>query len=232
MGVFVHQYLFLNVSWKGKHTAGAFDWNPAWCKEDICHDLVQHSSPPSISNNRCRCSRSSNILRDSFAKIRFAFIYPSNRALNIELARIPELVSNPTVGALRMQFWRDNLTRTFAHTPPKEPVAILLHHALQLLQDRHPGISTSVMKGWSMKVINAREQYMDNRPYTSMEGLETYAENTYSTLMYLPLLAFPPPPNHHNNSSALGGGGSGPRQGSVVLPLDIMAQAGVKEEEI
>merc|ERR1711977_286294 len=131
--------------------------------------------------------------------------YLSIRALNIELARIPELVSNPTVGALRMQFWRDNLTRTFAHTPPKEPVAILLHHALQLLQDRHPGISTSVMKGWSMKVINAREQYMDNRPYTSMEGLETYAENTYSTLMYLTLAA---------------------------LPLDFMAQAGVKEEEI
>ncbi|KAH7419333.1 Squalene/phytoene synthase [Cadophora sp. MPI-SDFR-AT-0126] len=190
--------------------------------------------------------------------------YLSIRALNIELARIPDLVSNPTVGALRMQFWRDNLTRTFAHTPPKEPVAILLHHALQSLQERHPDMTTSVMKGWFMKVINAREQYMDNRPYTSMDALETYAENTYSTLMYLtlaalplhsmaadhvashigkatgiaavlrglPLLAFPPPPNHHHNSSALVGGGSGARQGSVVLPLDVLAQAGVKEEEI
>ncbi|CZR57291.1 probable ribosomal protein MRP17, mitochondrial [Phialocephala subalpina] len=193
--------------------------------------------------------------------------YLSIRALNVELARIPDLVSNPTVGALRMQFWRDNLTRTFANTPPKEPVAILLHYALSSLQSRHPGISTSVMKGWFMKVVNAREQYMDNRPYTSMDALETYSENTYSTLMYLtlaalplhsmaadhvashigkatgiaavlrglPLLAFPPPPNHHSNNAAFGGalgGSAGGRQGAVVLPLDVMADAGVKEEEV
>jgi NADH dehydrogenase [ubiquinone] 1 alpha subcomplex assembly factor 6 len=117
--------------------------------------------------------------------------YLTIRALNIELARIPDLISNPTVGALRMQFWRDNLTRVFANTPPKEPVAILLHYALASLQLRHPGTSTSVMKGWFMKIINAREQYMDNRPYPSIDALETYAENTYSTLMYLTLAALP-----------------------------------------
>jgi len=166
-----------------------------------------------------------------------------------------------------MQFWRDNLTRTFASTPPKEPVAILLHHALVSLQSRYPGTSTNVMKGWFMKVINTREQYMDNRPYTSLDALETYAENTYSTLMYLtlanlplqsmaadhvashigkatgiaavlrglPLIAFPPPPNHHSNNAAFNsalGGGQGGRQGAVVLPLDVMAEAGVKEEEV
>jgi NADH dehydrogenase [ubiquinone] 1 alpha subcomplex assembly factor 6 len=123
------------------------------------------------------------------------------------------------------------------------------------------------MKGWFMKIINAREQYMDNRPYTSLEGLEMYAENTYSTLMYLtlatlplqsmaadhvashigkatgvaavlrglPLIAFPPPPNHHSNNTAFNGalgGGQGGRQGAVILPLDVMAQAGVREEEV
>jgi NADH dehydrogenase [ubiquinone] 1 alpha subcomplex assembly factor 6 len=192
--------------------------------------------------------------------------YLSIRALNVELARIPDLVSNPTVGALRMQFWRDNINRTFANTPPKEPVAILLHSALTAIQREHPGISSSVMKGWFMKVINAREQYMDNRPYTSLEALETYAENTYSTLMYLtlaslpmhslsvdhlashigkatgicavlrglPLIAFPPPPNHHSNTAGMGAssGGQGGRQGAVLLPLDIMAESGVKEEEV
>jgi NADH dehydrogenase [ubiquinone] 1 alpha subcomplex assembly factor 6 len=193
--------------------------------------------------------------------------YLSIRALNVELARIPDLVSNPTVGALRMQFWRDNLTRTFANTPPKEPVAILLHYALASLRSSHLGISTSVMKGWFMKVINAREQYMDNRPYASLDALESYAENTYSTLMYLtlanvplqsmaadhvashigkatgiaavlrglPLIAFPPPPKHHSNNAAFNGafgGGQGTGQGAVVLPLDVMAEAGVKEEEV
>jgi NADH dehydrogenase [ubiquinone] 1 alpha subcomplex assembly factor 6 len=166
-----------------------------------------------------------------------------------------------------MQFWRDNMTRTFAGTPPKEPVAILLHYALAALQSRHPGLSTSVMKGWLMKVINTREQYMDNRPYTNMDALESYSENTYSTLMYLtlgalplhsmeadhvashigkatgiaavlrglPLLAFPALPNHHSNNAAFGGtvgGSAGGRHGAVVLPLDIMAETGVKEEDI
>jgi NADH dehydrogenase [ubiquinone] 1 alpha subcomplex assembly factor 6 len=123
------------------------------------------------------------------------------------------------------------------------------------------------MKGWFLKLINAREQYMDNRPYTSLEALESYAENTYSTLMYLtlaalplhslsvdhlashvgkatgiaailrglPLVAFPPPPNHHSNNSALGGsftGSSGGRNGAVLLPLDVMAETGVIEEDV
>lgn len=118
-----------------------------------------------------------------------------------------------------------------------------------------------------MKIINTREQYMDNRPYPDLASLETYAENTYSTLMYLtlaalpmhslaadhmashigkasgivavlrglPLLAFPPPPNKHSNNAAFVGalGGSpGGRQGTVTLPLDIMAEVGLKEEEV
>lgn len=193
--------------------------------------------------------------------------YLAIRALNIELARIADVVSNPTVGSLRMQFWRDNLTRAFAGSPPKEPVAILLHNALRTLKLRHPTLSTSVMKGWFMRIINTREQYLDNRPFTTMDALETYAENTYSTLQYLtlamiplnsmstdhvashigkatgiaailrgvPLFAFPPPPNHHSNNAGFSdalGGRPGSSQGAVVLPLDVMAQAGVKEEDI
>lgn len=108
---------------------------------------------------------------------------------------------------------------------------------------------------------------MDNRPYPNMEALESYAENTYSTLMYLtlaalplhsmaadhvashigkatgitailrglPLIAFPPPPNHHSNNAAFNGslgGGIGGRSGAVLLPLDIMAESGVKEEDV
>lgn len=113
--------------------------------------------------------------------------YLAIRALNIELSRIPDLVSNLTVGSLRFQFWRDNLNRTFAHTPPKEPVAILLHHALQSLKDRHPDAPIASLKSWLLKIIAAREQYMDNRAYPDMAALEVYAEATYSTLLYLTL---------------------------------------------
>jgi NADH dehydrogenase [ubiquinone] 1 alpha subcomplex assembly factor 6 len=121
---------------------------------------------------------------------------------------------------------------------------------------------------WFMRVIAAREQYLNNAPYTSLEALESYAEKTYSTLLYLtlsslpmhslaadhlashigkasgivavlrglPLIAFPPLPNHHNNPTGFGdlpgGGGGGGRLGAVTLPLDIMSETGVKEEEV
>jgi len=53
----------------------------------------------------------------------------------------------------------------------------------------------------------------------------------------LPLLAFPGPGNHHSNSSGLPvsdfqRGGGGGRQGLVTLPLDAMAEAGVREEDV
>ena len=119
-----------------------------------------------------------------------------------------------------------------------------------------------------MRIIDAREKYLKNAPYPDLAALESYAENTYSTLLYLtlqalplhslaldhlashigkangivavlrglPLLAFPPPPNHHSNSLGLGPGveaqRSGSGQGAVTLPLDIMAEVGLREEDV
>lgn len=42
-----------------------------------------------------------------------------------------------------------------------------------------------------MRMINAREQYLTNRPFVDLLSLESYAENTYSTLLYLTLSAIP-----------------------------------------
>ena len=119
-----------------------------------------------------------------------------------------------------------------------------------------------------MRIIDAREKYLDNRPFVSLADLETYAENTYSTLLYLtlqslpfssltldhlashigkaagivtvlrglPLIAFPAPPNQHFNSQGLSPGVQEVRKesqtGSVVLPLDVMAECGVREEDV
>lgn len=113
-------------------------------------------------------------------------------------------------------------------------------------------------------MINAREQTLTNDPYPNIAALESYAENTYSTLMYLtlsaipmasvtadhvashvgkaagiaavlrglPLVAFPAPQSQHANSASAGMLGGGTKQGAVMLPLDVMAQTGVKEEEV
>ena len=166
---------------------------------------------------------------------------------------------------MRLQFWRDNINSAFALRPPKQPVSILLAHALADLDARTEG-KAKMSKTWLMRIISEREKYMDGRPYPTMESLERYAENTYSTLLYvtlqglpvgsvaadhiashigkaagitailrgLPLVAFPSPPNHHNNTSGLGGTLNTQRrtQGSVTLPLDVMARTGVREEDV
>ncbi|CAF9907922.1 hypothetical protein IMSHALPRED_006532 [Imshaugia aleurites] len=191
--------------------------------------------------------------------------YLALRAFNIETSRIADTVSNPTVGAMRLQFWRDNVIRALSGTPPKEPVSILLSHALADL-DARTGGTAKMSKSWLMRIIGEREKYLNNAPYATLESLEKYAENTYSTLLYLtlqalpmgsvtadhiashigkavgitavlrglPLVAFPPPPNHHSNSSPLGGTVDAQRrsQGSVTLPLDVMARAGVRDEDV
>ncbi len=54
-----------------------------------------------------------------------------------------------------------------------------------------------------------------------------------AVLRGIPFLAFPPPPSHHSNKSP--GSGGAPQlapQGVVTLPLNVMAIAGVREEDV
>lgn len=175
---------------------------------------------------------------------------------------IPDTTSSYTIGLMRLQFWRDTITKTLAGTPPKEPVAVLMASALSDLDTRTQG-RARISKGWLLRMINSREQTLTNDPYPSIEAIESYAENTYSTLLYLtlaalpmtsvtadhvashigkaagiatvlrglPILAFPPPASQSPYQGA-GGIGGGAKQGAVMLPLDVMAQTGVKEEEV
>ncbi|KAI3336968.1 squalene/phytoene synthase [Xylariaceae sp. AK1471] len=186
--------------------------------------------------------------------------YDAFRALNLELVRLPELVSNPAIGQLRIQFWRDAINNTFAGRPPKEPIMILLHQVLSRLAETSPKSNPSSIKFWLLRMINTREKHMDNRPFTSLSALEDYAENTYSTLMYstlaslsvrsmhmdhlashigkacgiaavcrgIPVLASPAPPVKSPNGANV----AGSRNPVLLLPLDVMAETGLREEDV
>lgn len=178
---------------------------------------------------------------------------------------IPDTTSSHTIGLMRLQFWRDTITKTLSGSPPKEPVAILLANAIEDLSTRTDG-RARLSKGWFLRMINAREQTLTNTPFPDLAALESYAENTYSTLLYLtlsslpltsvtvdhvashigkaagisavlrglPLVAFPGPAKHHTNQSSLlsSGGAAESKHGAITLPLDIMSQSGVIEEEV
>jgi len=189
--------------------------------------------------------------------------YLALRALNIDVARIADIASNPMVGAMRMQFWRDSITKALAFAPPKEPIALLLASAAASLSARTDQ-RARLSRPWLHRLVTTREQYLSNPPFPDLATLESYSENTYSTLMYLtlsaipmtsvtadhiashigkaqgitavlrglPHMAFPPAPKTHSPQNAIGGAIPGGRQGSVPLPLDVMAEFGVREEEV
>jgi NADH dehydrogenase [ubiquinone] 1 alpha subcomplex assembly factor 6 len=58
------------------------------------------------------------------------------------------------------------------------------------------------------------------------------ATGIVAILRGLPLVAFPSPTPTHHASNAKGGPLGSPPQGAVLLPLDIMAQCGVQEEQV
>ncbi|KAJ2968228.1 hypothetical protein NUW58_g10264 [Xylaria curta] len=137
---------------------------------------------------------------------------------------------------------------------------ILLHTVLSRLAETSPDRNPSSIRFWLLRMISTREKHMDNRPFPSLSALEDYAENTYSTLMYstlaalsvhsthidhlashigkacgitalcrgIPVLASPTPPV----KSPEGANVTASRSPVLLLPLDIMAEAGLREEDV
>jgi NADH dehydrogenase [ubiquinone] 1 alpha subcomplex assembly factor 6 len=195
-----------------------------------------------------------------FVPKRVTDVYDALRSLNLELVRIPESVSNPVIGQLRVQFWKDSIEATFAGKPPREPICILLHNSMSDLNSRSSSSARNSIKFWIHRLIKTREKYMDNRPYTTLADLEEYSENTYSTLMYatlaamplrsmhvdhlashigkacgivailrgVPVLATPP----HPVKSPSGANVTTRRDPVLLLPLDVMSEVGLKEEDV
>ncbi|KAL8692649.1 MAG: hypothetical protein Q9218_002382 [Villophora microphyllina] len=219
---------------------------------------ILHEPAPIILNRHRQYDHPSYILT-TFLPPSLRPAHLAIRALNLELARIPDTSSTPPVLQMRYQFWRTTINSTFALSPVKQPVAVLLSSVLQ--RDPKPALTPSRF----LRLISTREKHSTNAPYPTLDSLEQYAENTYSTLLYLtlsalplhsitadhiashigkavgmvailrgvPLLAFPPPPNYHSNDPQnLGGGQQRRQQGAVTLPLDIMAESGLREEDV
>jgi len=100
------------------------------CRRPQCARF--NSTVPSIESSRIYCQ---NLLRrhDYASYLQSAFIpagakdaHLAIRALNIELALIPDTVSNQNARIMRMQFWKDALDDCYKRAPKAEPVSILL----------------------------------------------------------------------------------------------------------
>jgi NADH dehydrogenase [ubiquinone] 1 alpha subcomplex assembly factor 6 len=122
--------------------------------------------------------------RDRFQTVLFA---PAARrealfalyAFNYEIARVRESVTEPMLGQIRLQWWRENIAAAFEggsvrqHPVVERLTAIICE--LALTRDHFD------------RLIDARETDLEDKPPASLAALEDYAEATSARLVYLAL---------------------------------------------
>lgn len=102
--------------------------------------------------------------------------YVTLRAFNVELAQVRDVVTNPMIGRMRMQFWRDTVDESFRGQPRNAPIALALAEVVK---------RTPLSKLWFTRIIAEREANLDVDQYISIKDMEKYCENTSSALLYL-----------------------------------------------
>lgn len=111
-------------------------------------------------------------------------------AFNLELSKIRETVSEPMIGRMRLQFWRDAIPRVVAGDPPKHAVAEPLSMACQRV---------SMPESELLALIDAREADLDDIAPKDMMAVEAYAEGTSSALIGLAMRIVGVDPSQHKN---------------------------------
>ena len=101
-------------------------------------------------------------------------------AFNLELARVPELVTEPLLGEVRLTWWREALAEARAGTPHHHPVALALAAALA-----RRSLSLEHLE----RLIETRRLDLDGEPPATLADLVAYAEGTAATLVWLALEA-------------------------------------------
>lgn len=99
-------------------------------------------------------------------------------AFNLEIAKVRETVSEPLLGQMRLQWWRDTIETIYAGDVRRHQVAEALADAVS----RH-GLSRAAFD----RLIDAREFDLADAPPENIEALERYSEDCAATLNILGL---------------------------------------------
>jgi phytoene synthase len=119
--------------------------------------------------------------RDRFATALFA---PGERrealfalyAFNAEVAQIRELIREPLLGRIRLQWWRESLESLRSGKMVAHPVAEALGRAMSLFSLPFQPFE---------QLLTARERDMETTPPEDMAALEAYAEGTAGAVTVL-----------------------------------------------
>jgi phytoene synthase len=98
-------------------------------------------------------------------------------ALNLELARVADAVSEPLMGEIRLTWWREAIDELFAGRPPRRhPVVEAL---AQAVVRRHLAAEPFAA------MIEARLADLDGEAFADLDAIEAYLDATAGALMSL-----------------------------------------------
>lgn len=156
-------------------------------------------------------------------------------AFNLEVAKTREVVREPMLGRIRLQWWRDALDEIFIGKPPRrhETVEPLANAILRRNLPREP----------FERLLLARERDLDETPVATLAELEAYAEGTSGELMALALVILgAADPALQANARRIGRGYAlagllravpfHARQHRCLLPLEVMEPHGADRDAV
>jgi len=156
------------------------------------------------------------------------------RAFSAEISGVRDIVSDVNIGKMRMQFWKDTVESIYLDKVPQHPVAIELHQILK----KH-----TISKILLQRIIEAREQFLSDRPFDSLEEVERYGEEAFSSI-YLILLEIMNNDNGHLKHAAtslgkceglitlLRGTPYNASKRRVYIPTDILMERNLSSQNI
>jgi len=100
-------------------------------------------------------------------------------AFNYEIARVREAVTQPMLGQIRLQWWREAVTAAYAGTPPRQHV--VAEPLAGVIRD------VALTRKHFERMIDSRERDLADEPPATLAALQDYAEGTSATLLYLVL---------------------------------------------
>lgn len=144
-----------------------------------------------------------------------------------------DVVSQKTMGLMRMQFWRQLIEDVYNDNPPHQPIALELWKAIR----KH-----KLTKRWFLRIIDEREKNLNEKAYKNIQELEASAENTQSSFIYLLLEVLGVRDIHADHAASHIGKAQGivtclraaphhSMRRKVYLPLDICLLHGASQED-
>lgn len=113
----------------------------------------------------------------ALAPVRYRPALWAIHAFNVAISRIPETVSEPILGQIRLQWWREAIAAIYATgTPPTHPV-------IGALKDVIPRYRLSPHS--FERILDARERDVEDWRPATIQDLESYAQDTAGEILAL-----------------------------------------------